>query len=139
MDRYRVLVTGSRDWAPVTLIESILTRLKARHGSALIVAHGACPTGIDVTFRRACETMGIGEQRYPAAWETQGKAAGPIRNTAMVQAGADVCLAFSRKLTESRGTSDCVRKAISAGIPVWLVDRDDGPETKPKRLEKIHE
>jgi hypothetical protein len=137
MDRYRVLITGSRDWTPIALVESILTRLKDRHGSALIVAHGDCPTGIDATFRRACEAMGIGEQRYPAAWETLGKAAGPIRNTAMVQAGADVCLAFSTNLTLSRGTSDCARKAIAAGIPTWLVAEDRGPDTRPVRLEEV--
>ena len=34
----------------------------------------------------------------------------------MVNAGADLCLAFP--LGESRGTRDCVRRADAAGIPV---------------------
>jgi hypothetical protein len=137
MDRYRVLVTGSRDWAPVALVESILTRLQARHGERLLIVHGDCPSGVDAVFRRACEAMGIGEQRYPAAWEIQGKAAGPIRNTAMVRAGADVCLAFSQDIRKSRGTRDCAGKAIRVGIPTWLVAEDRGPDTRPVRLEEV--
>jgi hypothetical protein len=130
---YRVLITGSRDWFPTDLIESILERLRARHGAALLIVHGACSTGVDATFRAACESAGVDQERHPAAWQDQGKAAGPIRNSAMVRMGADICLAFSRDIAWSKGTADCARKAIRAGIPTWLI----GEDGQPVRLEKV--
>jgi hypothetical protein len=40
----------------------------------------------------------------------------------MIRAGADLCLALRRSLSASRGTKDCVRKAVAAGIPVYLIE-----------------
>jgi hypothetical protein len=57
--------------------------------------------------------------------------AGPIRNAEMVAAGAGMCVAFHRFLRQSRGTKDCVRRAIEAGIPTYLVDSE---EARPRRL-----
>jgi hypothetical protein len=57
--------------------------------------------------------------------------AGPIRNGEMVAAGADMCVAFHRFLTESRVTKDCVRRAIEAGIPTYLIDSE---KAEPRRL-----
>jgi len=42
------------------------------------------------------------------------------------------CVAFHRSLAWSRGTKDCVRRAIEAGIPTYLVDSD---QVQPQRLE----
>jgi len=55
---------------------------------------------------------------FPAYWEQHGKAAGPIRNQAMVDSGLDVLLAFPG----GRGTKDMVTRAKSAGILVLRVD-----------------
>jgi hypothetical protein len=49
----------------------------------------------------------------------------------MVDAGAGVCIAVHRFLMNSKGTKDCARQAIEAGIPTYLIDSD---EAKPKRL-----
>jgi hypothetical protein len=49
----------------------------------------------------------------------------------MVAAGAAMCVAFHRFLRQSRGTKDCVRRAIEAGIPTYLVDSE---EARPRRL-----
>jgi hypothetical protein len=51
----------------------------------------------------------------PADWQTHGRAAGIIRNTAMTRTGADVCLAFVRDA--SPGASHCAAQAEAAGIP----------------------
>ena len=50
----------------------------------------------------------------------------------MVQARADLCIAFHRTLEASKGTKDCVRQAIAAGIPVWLIEDD---RAIPRRVE----
>jgi ABC-type sugar transport system substrate-binding protein len=49
----------------------------------------------------------------------------------MIAKGADLCVAVHKSLAKSKSTKDCVRQAIAAGIPVWLIDTDDG---EPKRL-----
>ena len=45
--------------------------------------------------------------------------AGPIRNAEMVALGAEMCLAFHRAIAASRGTKDCARRALAAGIPTY--------------------
>jgi hypothetical protein len=49
----------------------------------------------------------------------------------MVDAGAGMCLAFHRYLANSKGTRDCARRAIAAGIPTYLIDSD---RARPRRL-----
>jgi hypothetical protein len=50
----------------------------------------------------------------------------------MVQAGADLCIALHRSIETSKGTRDCVRQALAAGIPVWLIESE---EAIPKRVQ----
>ncbi|MFF8590004.1 SLOG family protein [Streptomyces sp. NPDC015220] len=124
---YRVLVTGSRDWPTPgvvwaalndTLHEALLA------GRRLVVVHGACLRGADA---QAAEWVavaaqfadGVIEEPHPADWRPGGfldRSAGFRRNAAMVQLGADVCLAFVRD--GSRGASHTARLAEAAGIPV---------------------
>jgi hypothetical protein len=44
----------------------------------------------------------------------------------MVVSGIDFCLALHRSPTKSRGTKDCLRQALAAGVPVYLIDDDQG-------------
>jgi hypothetical protein len=120
---YRVLITGDRNWACLDLARRIVDRLKARH-DAIEIIHGAAK-GVDSAFHVAGINAGVGVIACPAEWETYGPAAGPMRNQRMVDAGADVCLAFHSNLKWSKGTKGCVVRALDAGIPVWLVDSDD--------------
>lgn len=111
----RVLVTGSRDWSDVSAVYAALDAQRAKFPD-LVVVHGDCPTGADSFARQWARTRGVPMEAYPARWERYGKVAGPKRNQRMVDLGADVCLAFP--LGASRGTRDCMRRAVVAGIPV---------------------
>ncbi|MFJ7963172.1 SLOG family protein [Streptomyces sp. NPDC096324] len=125
---YRILVTGSRDWQAIGIVRHALTEVLAvrPHDQPIVVVHGDCPTGADImakawaltTFTPACtdDYERITEEAHPANWRLNGKAAGPIRNKAMVDKGADVCLAFIRN--GSRGASHTAALAEQAGIPV---------------------
>lgn len=127
---FRLLVTGSRDWESYGAIDAaiggVLDRLvEARRD--LVVVHGACPTGADAMAATYCEenawwvdNLGrmLAVEAHPADW-SQGKKAGPLRNQAMVDLGADLCLAFP--LEGSRGTWDCVKRARAAGIEVRVI------------------
>jgi hypothetical protein len=121
----RVLVTGSRDWRDVHAVRRQLGNLIGRSPDGLVVVHGACPNGADaiatewVTDSQPHYGPLVTEEAHPADWNQHGKRAGFIRNTEMVEAGADVCLAFIRG--RSRGATHTARIALDAGIElhVW--------------------
>lgn len=114
----RVLVTGSRLWTTPADIYKALDEYLAADPN-LIVVHGACRTGADAHADAWCRRMSVAVERHPARWRPHGiynPQAGLVRNRAMVELGADVCLSFIRD--GSRGASHCARLAEEAGIPV---------------------
>lgn len=125
----RVLVTGSRQWPrerAVVVRDAIAAVAGDREPALVTVVHGACQNregrllGADRWADLTAERLGYCVERYPAAWRELGRAAGMIRNRAMVALGADVCLAFP--LGRSPGTRGCVREAERAGIPVRVTE-----------------
>jgi hypothetical protein len=106
---------------PLNLAEQIINRLLARYGPELIIVHGGAP-GVDNAFATACRELGIVAEPHLADWKGLGNIAGPARNWEMVEAGADLCIALHRAIQDSKGTKDCIRQALAAGIPVWLVE-----------------
>ena len=119
----RILVTGDRCWQCFDLAERIVNRLIARYGYGLTIVHGAA-TGVDESFAKACAELGIKTEPHIAEWRHWGTAAWPMRNARMVAAGAAMCIALHRTLETGKGTKDCVRKAIAAGIPTFLITDD---------------
>lgn len=115
---YRILVTGSRDWVDAAVVWRALAETvpAATTSRALVVVHGACPTGADAMADRWARAYGaVAIETHPANWAVNGRWAGPIRNAHMVSLGADVCLAFVRN--GSRGASHTAALAKAAGIP----------------------
>ncbi len=134
MTNHRVIVTGSRSFPDEMAVWRALASFVNAYcdpgGSTLTVVHGGCPTGADHYASRYCTLpseddfdLTVIEERHPADWDRYGHAAGPIRNREMVDAGADLVLAFPlpglRSL--SRGTWDCISAAEAHGIPVEIV------------------
>jgi hypothetical protein len=129
---FRVLVTGSRTWVREDIVHRSLKKVLAdcaEHGQRLTVVHGACPRGVDAiahawALKHAGDTGDQGEdgaggvrvEPHPADWDRHGRRAGFHRNTLMVAAGADLCLAFI--LDNSPGATHCATAAEAAGIPV---------------------
>jgi len=46
--------------------------------------------------------------------------------------GADLCIALHRSITTSTRTKDCVRQALAAGIPTFLVEDE---RAIPRRID----
>lgn len=121
MQRPRVAVlTGGRDYgdrAKVLFVVELLAWAMVR------VRVGDCSTGLD-RFVRESGSPFVG-RAWVADWDTHGRAAGPLRNRAMLvgerdgynEGRADIVVAF----LGGRGTADCVRQARQLGIPVVLV------------------
>lgn len=112
---YRVLVTGSRTWDDAGVIAGALAK-HYREGAVLV--SGACPRGADALAEEYWRLLGGLVERHPADWEHFGKRAGPRRNAQMVNAGADLCVAFIRD--GSAGASHCAGLARAAGIPTEI-------------------
>lgn len=134
--RYRILVTGSRDWSDIDLVRDALTHAVYQRFPVTIV-HGACPTGADAIaswwVRQFSRILDITEEKHPAQRHPNQDfgpwpAAGPRRNAYMVGLGADLCLAFIGACTSGRcrrprphashGASGCADLAERAGIEV---------------------
>jgi YspA, cpYpsA-related SLOG family len=119
----RILISGDRHWYCPDLADQIVARLVKRYGPEIVIVHGAADD-VDTSFAEAADEAGIEQEPHPARWAELGKKAGPTRNAEMVQAGADLCIACHRSLASSKGTKDCIRQALAAEIPVYLIADD---------------
>ena len=117
-----------------------------RYGPGLVIVHGDA-TGIDRSFAEACGDLGVEQEAHPARWEEPGPSAGgdPVRqaestsgrtpllarsrNQAMVDARAELCIAFHRALGASKGTEG-LRKARTCGRDTDLPDRLGGGQAE---------
>jgi hypothetical protein len=133
---FRVLVTGSREWADHQFIRNVLDTCRGRAGG-MIVVHGDNPRGADSiaaqwvvdTFRYATDGAWVAADPHPADWKRLGRAAGAARNQVMADKGADLCYAFFWRGADNAGTADCAARARAAGIPVteyWGGQDNDG-------------
>lgn len=124
----RILITGSRDWVDRNVIHRAVSewvRDNVPQNDVTILVHGDASRGADRMARDFARAMWwLQEEAHPADWESQGRAAGFIRNQTMVDLGADVCLAFIRN--GSKGATHTAGQAAKAGIPVVrYVDNDE--------------
>lgn len=122
----RVLVTGSRDWADPAIIKADLAEIaeqaRAAGDTDLVLVHGACPSGADSMAEAQGPALGYTLEPHPAKWGKYGSAAGPIRNAEMVEAGADLVLAYWRYASD--GTGGTVRLAQEHGLPLRIRTAD---------------
>lgn len=109
----RVIVCGGRDYDDETTVIEVLSALDP---TAVTIVHGAA-RGADKLAASVARGFGHYVQPYPADWKRHGKAAGPIRNQQMLDAGADLVIAFPG----GRGTAHMVEIARAAGVPVMEV------------------
>lgn len=141
----RLIVTGSRDWTDAaTVRRALATALIILDGDRgqrqVTLVHGGCnlrpgpdgappvpahttPRGADAIADEFWRGLGLPVEVWWADWSTHGRAAGPRRNQAMVDAGADFSVAFS--LNRSPGTEDCIDRLRAASIRTDIVDAEE--------------
>lgn len=124
---FRVLVTGSRSWQHPGIVTASLDLLYVASrtaGRRMIVRQGGCKKGPDDTARRwtlekiaqfapGAPVVPVTEDTWNADWSTD-RGGGMRRNQDMVDAGADVCLAFIDNA--SPGATYCAEAAEKADI-----------------------
>lgn len=109
----RVLVCGGRDFADAKSLYNALDMLHLTVGVDVVI-HG-CARGADTFAGRWARENRVTEERFPADWETHGRAAGHIRNRHMLLEGKpDMVLAAPGGV----GTENMVQQAEKAGVRV---------------------
>lgn len=112
-DGFRLLVCGGRDFTDRERVFSVLDRVNARRPVGLVI-HGAA-RGADTLAGEWAEEREVEVWRFVASWQKHGKAAGAIRNQAMLDAGKPQgVVAFPG----GAGTEDMVKRAEAAGVTV---------------------
>lgn len=120
----RVLVCGGRDFVDEWMLEEVLNDLNSNQlglsGGISTLIHGGA-RGADKLAGRWAAYNGVETFSYPADWDRDGQAAGPIRNRKMLYEGRpSVVVAFPG----GRGTADMVGQARKAGVDVIVVKGD---------------
>ena len=124
MTNYRVLVTGSREFDNLEMIDEALYNVwfdNIGHDSddKLVIIEGGAVGADRLAAKSATGNPDVCIlEEYPAQWNLHGKAAGPIRNQQMLDTGVDLVLAFYKKGAGNRGTQDMVNRAEAAGVTV---------------------
>ena len=116
-----LLVTGDRDWDTPQRIWWALEKIHEKYHVTELVHGGA--RGADLQAAAWAVGKGIAVSAYPANWRKYNKAAGPLRNQAMLEGSKpDYCVAFHNDLEQSKGTKDMVDRVMqNTLIPCVLV------------------
>jgi len=114
---FRLLITGSRTWSDVAVIEREFAIVAEHEGSAVVLVSGGAK-GADILCEQVAERYGWVIERHLPDWSV-GKRAGFDRNKEMVKLGADYCIGFIKD--ESAGASHAVRIAKEAKIPTKAI------------------
>jgi hypothetical protein len=109
----RVLVCGGRDFNDEAGLARALDAFHAKHTISVVIEGEA--QGADILAREWAKSRKVPFEPFPANWNANGKAAGPIRNAQMLKEGKpDVVIAFPG----GSGTADMVKKAFVGGVKV---------------------
>ena len=109
----RLLVCGGRDYSDHEALFDTLDNYHAVKPITVLI-HGAA-RGADMLSQSWADQRAVETIQFPAKWNRDGKAAGPIRNKLMLTEGKpDFVLAFPG----GRGTANMVKQAKAAGIAV---------------------
>lgn len=115
--RHRVLVCGGRDFNDRAYLFAVLDHYITQTGGFECVIQGAA-RGADTLAGEWADERGVRGLPFPADWEANGRAAGPIRNARMLREGRpSVVVAFPG----GRGTDDMIQRSERAGVPVIRV------------------
>lgn len=120
--KFRVMVTGSRDWNDPDTLQKMLDWVTIQHDPwDVTVVSGHCPTGADKMAEDLAVYRGWAVEEHPADWGRYGRAAGFRRNTEMAHSGIDLCVGFV--LDKSKGTLHAIGEAIEAEVDTLVLHR----------------
>lgn len=110
----KAIICGGRDYHDSITALRVLNNARNRMGLDHVIEGGA--NGADKLARQWAQTYDIPCTTIPADWAKHGKAAGPIRNRAMLKESPDCVIAFPG----GKGTRHMMKVAQEAGVRVIL-------------------
>lgn len=113
----RILVCGSRTVRDRDLVFRVLDELRDVNGVDSVIE--GCARGPDIFAEAWAGERGIAVEHFPADWDAHGKAAGHIRNAAMLRERPDLVVAFWDG--RSSGTAGTIKGAEKLGLSVVVV------------------
>lgn len=124
----RILITCSRSWNRWSTVRRVLSTLRTRYPTAVLV-HGDAPQG-DRQVAGIWRDLGGEVEPHPADWRKHGRAAGFRRNADMVESlegHAHLVLAFVKD--HSKGACHTYDLAMGAGLNCLLYEHNDEEES----------
>ena len=120
MEGFKVIIAGGRDFSDYPLLkEKCNNILSSRAEKQKIVIVSGTAKGADSLGEQYAKEKGYAIERYPADWNTNGKAAGIIRNGVMAD-HADALVAFWNG--RSQGTKNMIETARKKGLAVRTIN-----------------
>lgn len=121
MKPFRIIVTGSRDWFNQDwIVRALDSAVRGVEGRPWVIIQGGAK-GADAIAAEYATKCRWPVETFEADWKREGKSAGPKRNRRMLEAGANLVLAFPIGLRPtSPGTWDCIEAAVERCIPVRI-------------------
>ncbi len=119
----RVIVCGSRGWEDADMIDAVLSQMKDENPDVEITIIQGASKGADKIAATIARELGMKVESFPADWNANGKAAGPIRNQQMLDSGCDKVLAFKdgfKPESKKGGTENMANLAWAAGLSVFV-------------------
>ena len=120
---FRILVCGGRDWSNQTMTTGVLDGFREQYhekDKPIVIVEGGAQ-GADTLAKEYAIKHDIPFEEYRAEWNKYGRAAGPVRNSQMLNSGIDVVIAFPG----GRGTRDTIGKAEKMGVGVLKPGRTE--------------
>lgn len=120
-----VIICGGRDTHLTPDDLRWLTQLRIARGITTVF-HGNA-RGVDTSAKIWAELEGLHVHAFPANWQEEGRAAGPLRNACMLASMREAVAGGPCAVIQfpgGRGTADMVAKARAAGVPAWERDAD---------------
>ena len=123
LKEFRVIIAGSRNYNDYEKLKercnTYLSNKLSDPETCVIIVSGAAK-GADALGERYAMENKLPIERYPADWEHNGRAAGPIRNRQMAEI-ANALIAFP--IGESRGTRNMIKLAQEKRLLVRIVEQ----------------
>ena len=118
----KLIVAGSRDlyFAHyfIDAIEGNVFDFDDEDNELTEVVSGDCETGVDKAGEGWANSVGLAVTKFPADWDTHGKAAGPIRNKQMAKYADRLLLIWDGK---SKGSANMKKEMQKLNKPIYEV------------------
>jgi hypothetical protein len=109
----KTIIAGGRDVYDYAILLAAIE--EANFTITEVVSGGA--KGADALGEQYAESMNLTLKIYPADWEKNGRAAGPIRNRQMAEYGEQLIALWDGK---SRGTKNMIEAATKKGLTIYV-------------------